>query len=180
MQTAAYFLFVLGISYFVLTGLEYSRHIQTQNWTAAKATVKEAINSLPITKYEPNRLNQICVLVNWSYVKYSYKIGEGHYDGEQELGPHLTVFDYMVEPIAIRLPPGKEIDIRYNPRKPGESRLALDVFHPIEMYFGSACVFTVIGLLLMYMSKIAVTAEGDDDELNKPLEYFEKKRRSIK
>jgi hypothetical protein len=82
--------------------------------------------------------------------------------------------------MAVRLPDGKAIKVRYNPRNPNESRLPLDVFHPVEMFFGTACVFFVSGLLLYYMSKISVTAEGDDDELNQPLEYFEKKRRQIK
>jgi hypothetical protein len=179
MRGAAFFLTVLGVSYLVLAGLEYSKHIQTQNWTAAKGTVVQAINSIPITKYDPNRLNVICTLVNWTYVKYSFSIGAGHYDGEQELGPHLTIFDYMVGPIAVRLPKGKEIDVRYNPRNPNESRLTLDALHPVEMFFGTASVYLVAALLLFYINKISATAEGDDDELNQPLEYFEKKRRSL-
>lgn len=180
MRSIAFFLLVLGVSYYVLTGIEYFRNVQSQNWIETDGVVVKAINSLPVTKYEPNRLNNICVLVNWSYVKYSYSIGAGHYDAEAELGPHLAMFDFMVGPVAVRLPDGKAIKVRYNPRNPNESRLAMDVLHPVEMFFGTASVFSALGLLLFYMSKISVTAEGDDDELNKPLEYFEKKRRQMR
>jgi len=180
MRPTAFFLIVLGFCYFVLLGMEYQRYIQAQNWISAKAKVEKAINSIPATKFKPNALNRICTLVNWSYVRYHYIIGEGHYDGEQELGPHLTLFDYMVGPVAVRLEPGTEIDVKYNPRNPLESRVGLDVLKPIETLFGTAAAFMGVGLLLLYMNKITESAAKEDEELNKPLEYFEQKRRARK
>lgn len=181
MRPASYFLMVLGVCYLVMMGIEYHHHHQGQNWNVAKAKVENAINSLPITKYKPNQLNSsICIFINWSYIKYTYDIGQGHYDEEKELGPHLTVIDYIIGPLARRISPGDEIEIRYDPRNPKESRIGLDVFRPIENFGGSGLVFIAIGLLMLYMNKINASTMTDDEELNQSLDYFEKKRRSIR
>lgn len=179
MRGLSYFMFVLGISYLVLVGMEYNKVIQSQNWNLVNATVEKSINGVPLTKFEPNKFNDMTAFVNWTYIRYHYVIGAAHYDAEQELGPHLSVFDSMIGPIKKRLPSNSIIEIRYNPRDPKDSRVGFDVFRPMETYGGTALVFIFIGIVLFYMSKVHEATLTDDQELNQPLEYFEKKRRKL-
>ena len=72
----------------------------------------KAINGLPITKFEAHRVNELANFVNWSYIKYEYKVGDGFYEHQEEMGPHLTIFDYIVGPMAYRYKKGDTIDIR--------------------------------------------------------------------
>lgn len=179
MRGLSYFCMVLGVSYLVLVALEYNKVIQSQNWTLIEAKVDKAINSIPLTKYEPNKLNDITAFFNWSYIKYSYTIGAGHYDAEQELGPHLSAFDVMVTPIKERYPAKSTVEVRYNPREVKESRVGFEVFRPVETYGGTGAVFIVVGIIMFYMSKLSETTLANDLELNQPLEYFDKKRRQL-
>src|SRR5579883_219627 len=162
----SWFFIVLGVCYFLVLGLEYGRSVQCETWTPVKAKVADAINGLPLTKYEPNRLNNIATIVNWSFIKYSFNVGEGLYEGEQELGPHLTVFDYWVGPLAQRLPKDSTIDVKYNPVNPKESRVAFDVLKPVETLVGTGMVFLIIGGVGLFLSRVTETATGDDEELN--------------
>lgn len=179
MRGLSYFFMVMGASYLFLVAMEYNKVIQSQNWTLIDATVDKAINSIPLTKYEPNKLNDIAAFVNWSYIKYSYTIGQDHYDAEQELGPHLSGFDVIVKPIKDRYRPKSTVEVRYNPRNPKESSVGFEVFRPVENYGGTGLVFIVIGVLMYYMTKIQEATVAADLELDQPLEYFDKKRRQM-
>ena len=75
MQGFSWFCIVSGICFFVLLGMEYSKYVRGQNWTKTTATVKRAINGLPMTKFDPHRVNELAVLVNWSYIEYEYNVG---------------------------------------------------------------------------------------------------------
>lgn len=179
MRGLSYFCMVLGVSYLVLVAIEYNRVIQGQNWTLVNAKVEKSINGIPLTKFEPNKLNDITAFVNWSFIRYSYSIGSGHYDAEQELGPHLSGFDTMVGPLKDRFEPGSTIEVRYNPRDPKETRIGFEVFRPLENYGGTGLVFIVIGIVMYYLSRLSETTLSSDQELNQPLEYFEKKRNKL-
>ncbi len=179
MRGLSYFFMVMGACYLLLVAMEYYKVIQSQNWTLVEATVDKAINGIPLTKYEPNKLNDFCALINWSFIKYSYSLGANHYDAEQELGPHLSGFDIMVTPIKDRYRPKSTVEVRYNPRNPKESAVGFEVFRPVETYGGTGLVFIVIGVLMYYMTKLQEATVAADLELDQPLEYFEKKRRQM-
>lgn len=180
MRGISYFCLVLGVCYLLLLAMEYNKVIQGQNWIPVTAKVEKSIKGIPITKFEPNKLNDITAFVNWSFIRYNYTIGAGHYDSEQELGPHLSGFDMMVGPLKDRIKAGSTIEVRYNPRDPKDSRLGFDVFRPLENYGGSGLVFIVAGLIMFYLSKVSETTLSADYELSQPLEYFDKKRRNMR
>lgn len=182
MQGIALFFIVLGLCFWLLLGIEYSNFIQGETWTPVKAKVEDSTNSLPMTKFETgpvaDRLNNlVATFVNWSYIKYSYMLGEGRYDDAKELGPHLTMFDMWVGPLAQRLPKGNQVDIFVNPSNPKETKVGFDVFRPFEMFFGTGSVFIVVGGIIMYLTKLIATTSSADDDLNKPIEYFDQKKR---
>jgi hypothetical protein len=180
MRGISYFCMVLGVSYLMLVAMEYNKVIQSQNWTLVNAKVEKSINGIPLTKFEPNKLNDVTAFFNWSYIRYHYVIGAGQYDAEQELGPHLSILDSIVGPLKERLPAGSTIEIRYNPRNPNESKVGFDVFRPIETYGGTAAIWLALGVIMYYMSRVTESTLSDDQELNMPLEYFDKKRKGLK
>lgn len=166
MQGLSWFFLVCSICYLILLGLEYSKYVKGQNWLSAKAKVERSINGLPLTKFEPNRLNILATVVNWSFIEYNYSIGEGFYQNSQEMGPHLTIFDYMVEPLALRYGEGAEMDIKYNPHNPKESTFGFEVFRPVETFGGTAGIFLILGLITMYLGRIVSTAHERIDPID--------------
>lgn len=165
MQGFSLFFIVCGICYFALLGLEYSKYVQGQNWTRTTAIVDKAINGLPITKFEAHRVNELANFVNWSYIKYEYKVGDGFYEHTEEMGPHLTIFDYIVGPMAYRYKKGDTIDIRYNVHNPKESVFGFEVFRPVENLGGTALVLIFIGLVMQYLLRFSKSMETDSQEV---------------
>ena len=165
MQGFSWFFIVCGVCYFALLGLEYSKYVQGQNWTRTTATVDKAINGLPITKFEPHRVNEVANFVSWSYIKYEYRVGDGFYEHTEELGPHLTIFDFIVGPMAQRFQNGDTIDIRYNEHDPKQSVFGFEIFRPIETLGGSGLVLIFLGLTIQYLMKFSQSMEVDPHEV---------------
>lgn len=161
MQGFSWFFIVCGICYFMLLGLEYSKYVRGQNWTRTTATVKQAINGLPMTKFEAHRINELAVIVNWSYIEYDYKIGDGQYDHIEEMAPHLTIFDFLIGPMAYRFKEGDTIDIRYNEHNPKESVFGFEIFRPLETLGGTGLVFLAIGFLMQHAERAISGIEQD-------------------
>src|SRR5262249_51838042 len=108
---------------------------------------------------------------------YSFKIGENYYEKTSELGPHISIFDWIIGSMKDRFPPRKIIEIRYNENNPMDTALGFEIFRPAEMLCGSAFICLVLGGIGLYLhSVVHGTVRGDDDELNQPLEYFLKKQ----
>lgn len=135
-----------------------------QNWTPTTATVEKAANSIPATKYEPNRLNEIAAFVNWSYISYEYKVGDGIYQHTEEMGPHFSIFDYMIGPLAYRFNEGDTIDIKYNEHNPKESVFGFDIFRPVETLGGTAMLFVFVGMILLGIDRMLSVADNRDTE----------------
>lgn len=166
MQGFAWFFIVCGLCYLLLLGTEYSKYVKGENWTPVEGEIIDSINGLPLTRFEPNRLNTLATVANWSYVKYKYTIGEGIYENTEEMAPHLTLFDYIIGPMAVRYGPGAPIALLYNPLEPKESTFGFEVFRPIENLGGTACVFFGIGFVLLYVNNVVNTANDDSSNLD--------------
>lgn len=164
MQTVSWFCFVCAFCYFALLGIEYSKYVRGQNWTPTTAVVDKAINSIPATKFEPNRANEIATIVNWSYIKYEYKVGEGIYQHTEELGPHLALFDFWIGPMAYRFRHGDTIQIKYNEHDPNQSVFGFDVFRPVETLGGTAMVFILVALIMIFLQNLSKSTESTDTE----------------
>ena len=163
MQGFSWFCIVLGICYFLLLGLEYSKYVQGQNWTRSTATVQGAINGLPMTKFDAHRINELAVIVNWSYIKYEYHVGAGIYQHTEELAPHLSIFDFMVGPMAYRFKEGDKIDIRYNEHDPKQTVFGFEVFRPVETLGGTGVVFLLIGILIQVLTRSVSSIEQESN-----------------
>lgn len=166
MQAFTLFCLVTSLCYFIMLGAEYNKIVKGQNWPKVTATVDNAINSLPITKFESNRINTIATIINWSYIKYSYKLGEHCYYNTEEMGPHLTVFDYILGPMAMRFYKGKKIEVKYNPLNPKESTIGFEIFRPVETLGGSALLFLTAGLLYYYFRKTGLIPDAGPNEVD--------------
>lgn len=166
MRTIAIFCLVCSFCYVSLFAMEYSKYVRGQNWTPATARVKRAINSIPLTKFEPHRMNEIATIVNWSYIEYEYKVGDGIYQHTEELGPHLTVFDYMVSPMAYRFKKDDIINIKYNEHDPKESVFGFEIFRPVETLGGTALAFFLVAVVLLLIERmLAATTTTDTENL---------------
>lgn len=166
MQAFTLFCLVTSLCYFVMLGAEYNKIVKGQNWPKVTATVDNAINSLPFTKFESNRINTIATIVSWSYIKYSYKLGEHCYYNTEEMGPHLTVFDYIIGPMAMRFPKDKKIEVKYNPANPKESTIGFEIFRPLETLGGSALLFLTAGLLYYYFRVAGLIPDVGSNEVD--------------
>ncbi|MCW5822014.1 MAG: hypothetical protein KIT34_04380 [Cyanobacteria bacterium TGS_CYA1] len=166
MQAFTLFCLVTSLCYFIMLGAEYNKIVKGQNWPKVTATVDNAINSLPITKFESNRINTIATIVSWSYIKYSYKLGEHCYYNTEEMGPHLTVFDYIIGPMAMRFPKDKKIEVKYNPANPKESTIGFEIFKPLETLGGSALLFLTAGLLYYYFRVAGLIPDVGSNEVD--------------
>lgn len=160
-----------------MLGVEYSKVVRSQNWPTQNAEVMDAINGIPLTKFNQVR-HEFAAIVNWSYIKYSYKIGDHYYEIVSELGPHISLFDWMIGSIRDRYKPKSIIQIRYNPNNPKEASVGFEVFRPEIMLPGSGMLLLAIGAIGLYLhSVVHGTGRGDEDELEKPLEYFLEKQK---
>lgn len=166
MQAFTLFCLVTSLCYFIMLGAEYNKIVKGQNWPKVTANVENAINSLPITKFESNRINTIATIVSWSYIKYSYRLGEHCYYNTEEMGPHLTVFDYIIGPMAMRFPKGKKIEVKYNPANPKESTIGFEIFKPLETLGGSALLFLTAGLLYYYFRVAGLIPDVGSNEVD--------------
>lgn len=166
MQAFTLFCIITSFCYLVMLGAEYSKIVKGQNWPKITATVDNAINSLPFTKFESNRINTIATIVSWSYIKYSYKLGEHCYYNTEEMGPHLTVFDYIIGPMAMRFTKGKKIEVKYNPADPKESTIGFEIFRPVETLGGSSALFLIVGLLYWYFRKVGLISDVGPNEVD--------------
>lgn len=166
MQAFTLFCLVTSLCYLIMLGAEYNKIVKSQNWSKVTATVDSAINSLPITKFESNRINTIATIINWSYIKYSYRLGEHCYYNTEEMGPHLTVFDYLLGPMAMRFPKDKKIEVKYNPANPKESTIGFDIFRPVETLGGSAMIFLTAGLIYYYFRKSGLIPDAGPNEVD--------------
>ena len=147
--------------------MEYSKYVRGQNWTPATARVKRAINSIPLTKFEPHRMNEIATVANWSYIEYEYQVGEGIYQHTEEMGPHLTMFDYMVSPMAYRFKKDDIIDIKYNEHDPKESVFGFEIFRPVETLGGTALVFFLVaGGVVFFGRRLAAPPTTETKKLS--------------
>jgi hypothetical protein len=168
-------LIVCGVCYLLMFGVEYSKVVRTQNWPTVDAEVIDAINGIPLTKFNQIR-HELSIIVNWSYIKYSYKVGDGYYEEVKDLGPKVSVIDWIIGPMKERFPPKKIIQIHYNPNNPKDTAVGFDVFQPFPTLCGSSFILLVLGGVSLYFNSIVMgTAGGDDEELNKPLSYFAEK-----
>lgn len=181
MREVSWLLIICGVCYFLMFGVEYGKLVRTQNWPTINAEVMDAINGIPLTKFNQIR-HEFSVIVNWSYIKYSFKIGEHYYENVSELGPHISLFDWIVGPIRDRFKPKSFIRVRYNPSNPQDTSVGFEVFRPDIMLPSSGVILLILGGIGLYFNNVVHgTVRGDDDELNKPLEYFvEKKKREQK
>lgn len=181
MREFSWLLIICGVCYLLMFGVEYGKVVRSQNWPTMNAEIVDAINGIPLTKFNQVR-HEFAALVNWSYIKYSFKIGEHYYEVTNELGPHISVFDWIVGSMKDRFKPKTFIPIHYNPNNPKETTVGFEVFRPEIMLPGSGFILLALGIIGLYFNNVVYgTGRGDDDELNKPLEYFlEKKKKEQK
>ncbi|MCA9814158.1 MAG: hypothetical protein KC652_03520, partial [Cyanobacteria bacterium HKST-UBA01] len=91
---------------------------------------------------------------------------DGIYQHTEEMGPHLSMFDYMVGPMAYRFKKDDIIDIKYNEHDPKESVFGFEIFRPVETLGGTALAFFLVAMVLLLLERmLAATTTTETENL---------------